>query len=70
MVRWSSRALADLSSIGDYIARDKPHASRSWVGKIDDRAELAALQPFLGRAVKEFWRTDVREVFLGSYRIT
>jgi len=66
---WTSRAKTDLIGIGRFIARDKPGAARRWVEKIRQRARDTAHVPFAGRIVPEVERDDVREVFLGNYRI-
>jgi toxin ParE1/3/4 len=68
-VRWSPRALRDLREIGRYIDRDSPEAARRWVGRLQGRARSAATAPRAGRVVPEFERQEIREVFLGNYRI-
>lgn len=68
-VRWTRRALQDLEAIGDFIAEDNPAAARRWVARLRTRARKAAPVPQAGRKVPEIERDDVREVFLGSYRI-
>jgi plasmid stabilization system protein ParE len=69
MVRWTARAVTDLVAIGDYIARDKPAAARSWVERLRQRALRAVEMPHAGRVVPEIGRQDVREVFVRSYRV-
>ncbi len=66
---WTSRAVDDLIAIQRNIARDKPVTAKEWVRKLRLRAKNAALVPTAGRIVPEFGRHDLREVFLGSYRI-
>jgi len=68
-VRWTGRALRDLRSIADYISKDNPRAARRWVARLRERAAKAPQFPYAGRKVPEFDRDDIREVFLGSYRI-
>lgn len=68
-VRWTQRAVQDLRAIGDFIAQDQPGAARRWVYRLQERARKAAPIPRAGRRVPELDREDVREVFLGSYRI-
>jgi len=68
-VRWTRRALQDLRAIGDFIGQDSPGAARRWVARLQERARKAAPFPQAGRRVPELGREDVREVFLGSYRI-
>jgi plasmid stabilization system protein ParE len=69
MLRWTERAVADLIAIGDYIALDRPGAARAWVERLRRRAQEAEAMPNAARLVPELGRTDVREVFLQSYRI-
>lgn len=68
-VLWTDRARQDLLDIGEYIARDGRVVARSWVERLRGRARKAAHTPLAGRVVPEFGRDDVREVFLGVYRI-
>lgn len=68
-LRWTLRAVEDLSAIQRYIARDKPRAGRAWVAKLRQRARCAAETPLAGRVVPEIGRNDIREVLLGAYRI-
>lgn len=69
MLRWTERSIADLFAIGDYITLDDAAAARSWVERLRRRALDASHVPNAGRVVPEIGRTDVREVFLGAYRI-
>jgi addiction module RelE/StbE family toxin len=68
-VRWSRRSLRDLREIGAFIRRDNPPAARRWVHQLQERARKAATMPRSGRVVPELGLDDVREVFLGNYRI-
>ncbi len=68
-LRWTLRASNDLIAIQCHIARDKPGAAKAWVEKLRRRARLAASEPTAGRIVPEFGQDDLREVFLGAYRI-
>lgn len=68
-VEWTERALADLRAINEYIASDNPVAAERWVGKLIAKVEAAARLPLAGRVVPEKARSDVREVFLRTYRI-
>jgi plasmid stabilization system protein ParE len=68
-ILWSERARLDLLEIGDFIARDKPQAAATWVGKILQAVQRTALFPGSGRIVPEIDRSDIREVILGNYRI-
>ncbi len=68
-IRWTEKAWADLSSIGEFIARDDAHAAAKWVTRILGMVERAAILPEAARAVPELDRADIREVFLRTYRI-
>jgi addiction module RelE/StbE family toxin len=68
-VVWTRRAEADLEAIGEYIAADNPVAAERWVGKLMERARMAADAPLGGRVVPEIRMESVREVFLRTYRI-
>lgn len=68
-LRWTERATADLIAVYRDIALDNPRAAKDWVAKLRQRARCAADTPLTGRIVPEFGRPDIREVFLGNYRI-
>jgi addiction module RelE/StbE family toxin len=68
-IEWTERAVADLRAIDEYIAADNPAAAERWVGRLIAKAEAAARLPMAGRVVPEKGRTDIREVFLRTYRI-
>jgi len=66
---WTVRALSDLEAIGDFIARDDESAARQWLMKLVRLAEKIAASPAIGRRVPEFGREELRETFLGRYRL-
>lgn len=68
-LRWTDRSKQDLFDIGEYIARGNRATARAWVERLPARARKAAEAPLTGRIVPELGRADVREVFLGTYRI-
>ena len=68
-VEYSPEARDDLESIFDFIAIDDPLAAASWTERLIERAESAGRFPRKGRVVPEVGDRDVREVFLGTYRI-
>jgi toxin ParE1/3/4 len=68
-VRWSRRAVRDLSQIQLYVEADDPDAAGRWIRKLWERAERAARAPMTGRVVPEYGRPDLREVFVKNYRI-
>lgn len=66
---WTDRALDDLRTIGDYIARDNPAAAARWVATLMRTVERAARAPLAGRRLPEKARDDIREVLQRAYRI-
>jgi len=68
-LRWSERSVNDLITIQRYIAQDNPQTAKTWVAKLRQRARSAADTALAGRIVPEFNQNDIREVFLGNYRI-
>jgi addiction module RelE/StbE family toxin len=68
-IEWTERAVADLRAIDDYIAANNPQAAERWVGRLIAKAEAAARLPMVGRVVPEKRESDLREVFLRTYRI-
>ncbi|MBL0217936.1 MAG: type II toxin-antitoxin system RelE/ParE family toxin [Myxococcales bacterium] len=66
---WTKRAELELQEIIDRIADDNPIAAYEWGERLVRRADAAARMKLSGRVVPELGREDVREVFLGAYRI-
>ncbi len=67
--RWSQRGRDTLRETARHIALENPGAARRWIQRIRRRANEAAAMPLAGRKVPELGREDVREVFVGAYRI-
>lgn len=68
-VELTPHAALDLEDIAAHIARDDAVAAERWVARLVDRAVRVGGQPRSGRMVPEYGDPDVREVFLGAYRI-
>ena len=68
-LEWSEEALEDIESIATYIEKDSPFYAKSVVSKFFEKAEM--LQDFseLGRIVPELNDTNIREIFVYSYRL-
>jgi len=68
-VVWTLAALDDLDRIAEYIARDSPAYAAVFVGEA--RAASRSLRVFAerGRVVPEFDDPEIRELFVGSYRL-
>lgn len=68
-IEWTEPAVADLSAIRDYIARDsEPYATR-FIARILAAVEKLRKLPEMGRRVPEADQPDVREILFQSYRI-
>jgi toxin ParE1/3/4 len=66
---WAPRALEDLRDITDYIRRQNPVAAHSFGHKLIEKAESLAALPERGRVIPKFQNPNIREIFLGPYRI-
>ena len=66
---WTKRAQDDLISIGKFIAEDNIINANKWIKKLRAKARKIIDAPMSGRVVPEFENDDLREVFLGNYRI-
>jgi toxin ParE1/3/4 len=68
-IEWTDPALADLSAIRDYIARDSPRYAVQFIGRIIEAAEKLESFPEAGRRVPEAREEGIRELLFQSYRI-
>jgi addiction module RelE/StbE family toxin len=66
---WSPRALDDLQSICQYIARDSDRYAKLFAQRIIALVESIPRHPLLGPVVPEYRRDDLRERLLQNYRI-
>lgn len=66
---WSSEALDDIESIGEYIERDSKFYAESVVQKIFDAPQFLPQFPNQGRIVPELGNQNIREIFVYQYRI-
>ena len=67
---WTDPAIADLTAIRDYIARDSDQYARQFVGRIIEAVEKLPGFPAMGRKVPESRsRDNVREILFQNYRI-
>ena len=66
---WSAEALADLTSIHEYIAKTSPRYAAVVAGRLVGAVGRLAQFPESGRIVPELGEPSVREVIHGSYRI-
>jgi plasmid stabilization system protein ParE len=58
-----------VEEVADRIARDDPRAASTWIERVIRHVENAATIPLAGRVVPELNRSDLRETFLGRYRV-
>jgi toxin ParE1/3/4 len=65
-LRFSPSARADLCSIFDYIARDKPLAAARWIETIEKKCELIATTPGMGERRPEYG-AEIRSSVVGRY---
>lgn len=69
MVKWSIPAKLDLKSIHDYIARDSKYYAKKVSQDIIEKTEILNNFPEIGRIVPEIDDTNIREIFIYSYRL-
>ena len=68
-VKWSEPALDDLKEISQYISRDSPSRSKSFIDGIFEMAEHLSDFPNLGRRVPESDDPNVRVIIYSNYLI-
>jgi toxin ParE1/3/4 len=68
-VIWTPPAKRDLRRIKRYIARDSPTAANSFIQRIQERVRRIGVMPTAGSPVPETGMPDIREIFVGNYRI-
>jgi toxin ParE1/3/4 len=68
-VAWTETAWRDLERIGDYIAEDSPGYAAAFLRRVRDRARSLDELAERGRVVPELDEPEVRELFVGSYRL-
>lgn len=69
MVKWSAPAKRDLREIHRYIALDSKYYARKVVETIVDKADLLSHSTRIGRVVPEIEDSNIREIFVYSYRL-
>jgi len=63
-VIWADAAVADLDAAADYISKDSPAYAASFVLQSLEAAQSLGDLSERGRAVPEFIREDIREIFV------
>jgi addiction module RelE/StbE family toxin len=66
---WTEPAVADLTALRDYIARDSEHYARQFIARILEAVEPLESLPRMGRQVPEASDPDIREILFQAYRI-
>ena len=68
-IYWTERARSDLRAIYEYIARDSRLYARRMVSRIKKAVQRLRRFPESGSYVPEWARQDVKEIYVGDYRI-
>lgn len=68
-VIWTKRAVADLDSIGKYIAIDSEYAAQKFVQELIKKAETLINYPEKGRPIPEKITGKYRQILHRNYRI-
>jgi len=69
-VRWSDRAIADLTEIRDFIAEDSERHATALMERLITAAENLEIFPDRGRRVPDVPELpDLRELLVSNYRI-
>ncbi|MGZ4956550.1 MAG: type II toxin-antitoxin system RelE/ParE family toxin [Methylobacter sp.] len=68
-LKWTSKALADLARLYDFLAAvNKPAAARV-VQSLTDAPSRLLEQPFIGEKLEEFEPREVRRILVGHYEM-
>lgn len=68
-IRWTLRALDDLLSIYNFIAKDSKRYAKIQVENIQHMVLSVANFPLIGHVLSEFPQLPFREILVGSYRL-
>lgn len=68
-VTWSEEALRDVDEIAGYVARGSKTYASTFVRRLFRAAEGVTLFPEAGAMIPDYERHDLRETFVGSYRL-
>jgi toxin ParE1/3/4 len=69
VVKWSKPAKLDLKQIHGYISRDSRFYAEKVSLEIVEKSEKLGFYPEAGRIVPEIGDSNIREVFVYSYRL-
>ncbi|NDV63376.1 type II toxin-antitoxin system RelE/ParE family toxin [Puniceicoccales bacterium CK1056] len=68
-IRWTRPAIADLGSIGDYIAKEDPQAAIKVGQALIDHVQILAGFPHIGTPFPRHGHGRAREILCLNYRI-
>ncbi len=68
-INWSPLSLERISEIADLISQDKTGAALNWIDSIFEAMTKVKEFPKMGRVVPEVEQENIREIFVGNYRI-
>ena len=68
-LRWTERAVSDLTGIAEYISRTSAVYAESLVAVIDHRLQLLRSHPLMGKQAPEIENLDVRELVVENHRV-
>ena len=68
-ILWTFQAKEDLREIKAFIARDAPFTAVAFVGRLKQAVAVLHGFPERGRIVPEIGKPEIREIFLGNFRI-
>jgi len=63
------RAKRELRDIKRHISRDAPSTAKAFIRRIQERVRKIGVMPTAAALVLEATGGDIREIFVGSYRI-
>ena len=68
-ITWTDSAIRDVEQIAAYISRDSPQYAASFVSRTLQAIDGAQLFPEAATRVGEYDRDDLREIYVGNYRL-
>lgn len=68
-VRWSQDVLDKIKKQKDYINYDSPLAAKKWIASVKAKKDILKENPFIGRVIPEFNKSNFRELIIGNFRL-
>jgi toxin ParE1/3/4 len=68
-IKWAESAIQALEEAAEYIAKDSVVYAAALLAGAEKAAESLTRFPRRGRTVPEYGDPDIREIFVGSYRL-